>query len=141
MKRMTLLFAVVGMMLVLASGMAMATSAPSSFIKGTPGKDKLVGTNKGETIKARGGNDLVKARGGNDVIQGNRGSDTIFGGRGKDTVYGGPGNDTIYLKDGKRDVFDCGSGRDVIFVDRFDVPAPSAEPETGSCEVFNPNIG
>jgi Ca2+-binding RTX toxin-like protein len=46
---------------------------------------------------------------------------------GNDTLIGGPGNDTIYARDGKRDVIDCGTGKDVVYADRYDKVAANCE--------------
>jgi len=36
-------------------------------------------------------------------------------------VFGNAGNDTINVVDGRRDVVDCGAGRDRVHADRRDV--------------------
>jgi Ca2+-binding RTX toxin-like protein len=51
----------------------------------------------------------------------------LFGGSGRDRLYGGAGNDTINAADGWRDQIDCGSGRDRVTADRFDVVSPNCE--------------
>jgi Ca2+-binding RTX toxin-like protein len=51
-----------------------------------------VGTNKADTIRAKGGNGTIIARGGDD---------TISDGPDEDSIQGGPGNDTI--NDGSSD--------------------------------------
>ena len=64
-------------------------------IVGTPGKDRIKGTNKPDVIVALGDNDVVRGRGGKDVICGGAGKDELYGGAGRDTILGGPGKDVV----------------------------------------------
>jgi hypothetical protein len=80
----------------------------------------LTGTAGDDVIYGLGGNDVLLGAKGNDVLFGGIGSDVLYGGTGRDRLYGGPGNDTLRAHDGKRDVVDCGSGRDIAYVDRLD---------------------
>jgi hypothetical protein len=88
---------------------------------GTWGKDRLVGTSRGEWICARPGWDSIDGRGGNDRIEAGSGNDTVVGGTGRDRIDAGGGADTIRVRDGERDVVDCGSEADVVVADRKDV--------------------
>ena len=81
---------------------------------GTWGKDRLVGTSRGEWICARPGWDSIDGRGGNDRIEAGSGNDTVVGGTGRDRIDAGGGGDTIRIRDGERDVVDCGTETDVV---------------------------
>lgn len=88
---------------------------------GTWGKDRLVGTSRGEWICARPGWDSIDGRGGNDRIEAGSGNDTVVAGTGRDRIDAGGGGDTIRIRDGERDVVDCGTETDVVFADVRDV--------------------
>jgi CSLREA domain-containing protein len=69
---------------------------------GGSGKDRLVGTRRGDGILGLGGRDTLKGRagrdglcggGGRDKLRGQGGSDTLIGGKGRDACKGGPGKD------------------------------------------------
>jgi chitodextrinase len=121
--------------------------ACSVRLNGRARADLLLGTSAGERILGRGGNDRLEGFGGADCLYGSAGRDTLLGGSGNDRLYGGTGNDrvgggtgndrlsggmghdrllgdggrdTIEARDGRRDVVDCGSGRDTARVDRYD---------------------
>ncbi|MEL6884717.1 MAG: calcium-binding protein [Pseudomonadota bacterium] len=64
----------------------------------------LEGTNLGEFINARGGDDTVFGFGGDDDIRTGLGSDSIVAGAGDDTIDGG----------NNRDIVDAGAGNDVV---------------------------
>ncbi len=103
---------------------------------------RRIGTNRGERLLGKAGNDFLFGRGGNDVLRGFGGNDVLNGGPGndildggpgadrltcgtglRDRVFGGTGNDVINCRDrGRgRDIVDCGRGRDRAVVDRFDI--------------------
>lgn len=112
-----------------------------SPIEGTEGDDRLLGSNCGEDIDGRAGNDIIDARGGNDTIFGGdgddhivagdgndvvhagRGDDVVFGGRGNDWLQGGDGNDRLFGEDGDdvlrgdegNDLLSGGNGSDLLF--------------------------
>lgn len=88
---------------------------------GTWGKDRLVGTSRGEWICARPGWDYVDGRGGNDRIDAGNGDDIVVGGPGRDRIDAAGGADTIRVRDGERDVVDCGTETDLVVADRKDV--------------------
>jgi Ca2+-binding RTX toxin-like protein len=126
--------------------MAPVNAAPHCFgriatIIGTPGNDRIQGTNsvdvivglKGaDSISALGGDDLVCAGRGRDRIDGDhpdfptsRADDKLKGGRGDDSIVGEVGNDVLIGKAGHDDLCDAfgadrsigGRGRD-----RFSCP-------------------
>ena len=43
------------------------------------------------------------------------------GGSGRDRINAGSGNDRINVRDGRRDVVNCGSGKDDVLADKSDV--------------------
>jgi hypothetical protein len=96
-------------------------------IPGTGRSDRLHGTGGSDEITGRGGHDVIEARGGRDCVRGGRQADYLKGGDGKDRISGGRGNDRIVSRDGKRDVIDCGAGRDTLFADRKDRVAGNCE--------------
>jgi len=96
--------------------------AQARHIDGTPGRDILVGTQRGDRIHARGGDDAIRALGGRDVARGGEGDDHIFLGPGILTRigeigefgYGGPGDDRVYGQTGD-DSLAGGGGNDGIY--------------------------
>jgi CSLREA domain-containing protein len=89
-------------------------------LPGGNGNDRLYGGNGNDTIHGGGGNDVLFGDGGNDRLFGDAGSDRLTGGAGKNVYHGGRGNDRISARNGKRELVDCGPGRDFAVVDRFD---------------------
>jgi hemolysin type calcium-binding protein len=97
---------------------------------GSSHADTLIGTTRDDSIYGRAGADRIFGKGGNDYLLGGFGADWVYGGIGSDRlrgglgidhIYGGPGSDVIFARDGEADSIDCGSGRDVAFVDQSDV--------------------
>jgi predicted Fe-Mo cluster-binding NifX family protein len=82
-------------------------------IIGTPHRDILTGTSKGENINGLGGNDTIKGLGGNDRIQAGSGNDIVDGGAGNDTLGGGDGDDRLNGGDGD-DQVGGGRGNDTL---------------------------
>jgi hypothetical protein len=72
-------------------------------LKGTPGRDVIVGL---------GGRDIIGGGPGNDVVCGGKGKDTFSGGKGKDTLLGQGGNDILNGGPGDKDVCKGGKGND-----------------------------
>jgi Ca2+-binding RTX toxin-like protein len=89
------------------------------------------GSDLGETIQGRSGNDRIYGNGGNDTLYGNdgkdelagdAGNDSLDGGSGRDYLRGGVGNDTLrgglghdYLEgDAGSDVLEGGDGDDTL---------------------------
>jgi Ca2+-binding RTX toxin-like protein len=97
-----------------------ATHHVAHTLSGTVRADRLTGTSANDVLYGLGGADVLLGRQGNDVLYGGRGNDVLDGGPGVDRLFGGPGNDTLRARDGRRDLVDCGTGRDVAIVDRVD---------------------
>jgi Ca2+-binding RTX toxin-like protein len=126
MRRASLLTASVALILVLATGIALAAT-----INGTSGNDFLRGTNSADNIGARGGNDEVRARAGADEVNGGTQSDKLYGMENADLIVGGDGNDALeggtgndILKshnDGNADNLSCGPDNDTAWVEVNDV--------------------
>jgi Ca2+-binding RTX toxin-like protein len=108
-RRIAILVAVMGLMVMAFAGVALAAT-----INGTAGPDTLIGTRE------------------DDVLRGFAGADTINGRGDKDTVFGGRGADTIRARDGERDTIDCGAGVDTVFADPDNEDTIAA-----NCEVVN----
>jgi RTX calcium-binding nonapeptide repeat (4 copies) len=123
MRRVVLVLALVGAMLVAASGMALAVNEI-----GTNGPDTLKGTNGSDNLLGRGGNDVLYGFAGRDNLLGAEGKDWILGGDergplgGDKNLVGGGGNDAILGGDGSdnpiggpgNDFIDGGFGSDKI---------------------------
>jgi hypothetical protein len=121
--RLTILFlgAMLGI-LVVAGGVALAAAnyyycpdattcnCPKGVVcVGTPGEDRILGTDYGDTIYAKGGPDGVYPGGGDDYVDGGpqddyiegddpftSGNDTLLGGDHNDDIYGDKGDDKCY---------------------------------------------
>ena len=91
-------------------------------VKGTNGRDRLIGTAGGNGICGYDAKDRIFARGGNDAVFGGIGNDRIQGGPGGDTLEGGQGGDVIKAIDGVQgnDTVYGGPGADTCFVDNGD---------------------
>jgi hemolysin type calcium-binding protein len=122
MRRGTLLFSTVTLLLALSAGMALA----ATFF-GTDASDNLNGTKGSDVIFGGGDGDIVLGKGGDDVLHGGAGGDGVSGDAGRDVVYGGFSGDQLYADDGIRDVLYCGGGTDTVFVDPIDHLAPGCE--------------
>ncbi len=68
------------------------------------GRDRYLGSDADETVRALGGHDRLWLRGGDDTAHGDGGNDRIFGGDGDDTLHGDAGRDRL----------DGGAGDDVL---------------------------
>jgi len=96
-RRMAILLALVGLMLVLFAAAALAVVKV-----GNDGPNRLVGTAENDTLRGRGG------------------ADTIIGKGDSDRLYGGRGRDHINARERGRaedDLVDCGRGRDTVLTD------------------------
>jgi hypothetical protein len=122
MRRGSLLFATVTLLLALSAG----TAVGATFF-GSDAFDNLNGTKGSDVIFGGGDGDIVAGKGGGDVLHGGVGGDNLTGDTGKDVVYGGLGADQLYADDGIRDVVYCGGGTDTFFVDPTDHLAPGCE--------------
>jgi len=105
---------------------------------GTPRGDTLTGTSAGDLILGLAGNDVLRGRGGDDCLSGGPGRDRLIGGPGADRLDGGrgadrldggagtnrydagPGHDVVRARNRRRELVNCGSGRDRARVDRRD---------------------
>ncbi len=156
MRKITMLLATVGAMLLLVSGVALAAqiACKGGTCTGTDQKDRITGTAGRDTINAKNGSDTVFGRAGADIVRGGFGADTIHGQGGNDTLSGGPntdriiggpgqdtidgnnGNDTINANDGQLDSVSCGTGNDTAVVDQPDLKRQSFEDfvRLSSCE-------
>ncbi|MBM3605639.1 MAG: calcium-binding protein, partial [Alphaproteobacteria bacterium] len=98
-------------------------STEATWIFGTPGADRLLGTAQpnlimagagDDTVSGGGGNDTLRGEGGNDVLRGGEGNDQLFGGPGRDTLFGDAGHDLLYGEDGD-DLLYGGAGNDTLY--------------------------
>jgi len=96
------------------AGGARAASVPDGHdvMRGGAGADRMYGN---------AGNDAITGGPGADSLSGGGGADRLAGGAGTDRFLGGTGNDDIDARDGRREVVDCGPGRDRVRADRVDV--------------------
>ncbi len=113
MRRASLAFVMVAVMLVLSAGVAVAA------VKfGTDGSDELFGTGESDVLYGRGGSDFVEGCGGDDVLYGGEGGDLVGDGlcrrSGDDSLFGGDGDDEIFSFPGK-DILYGGDGNDSLF--------------------------
>lgn len=95
----------------------------STFARGGPGDDTLVGTNLpdrllgddgDDRIAANGGDDTLFGGGGHDSLSGGSENDLIYGEAGEDTLRGSTGEDTLYGNAGQ-DYLQGDAGNDVLF--------------------------
>jgi RTX calcium-binding nonapeptide repeat (4 copies) len=85
------------------------------------------GTARADVLRGTAGRDLLRGLAGDDLLVGLAGNDILLGGLGRDRLLGGAGRDELRAVDGRRDRVDCGTGRDIAYVDCFDVVARSCE--------------
>jgi Ca2+-binding RTX toxin-like protein len=96
-RKMAVLIAVMGLMVVVFAGMALAATRT-----GDAGPNRLVGTAENDTLKGLGGADTLIGRGDSDLL------------------VGGRSNDRINARERGRaegDRVDCGQGRDTVLTD------------------------
>ena len=109
-RRMAVLIAVMGLMVMVFAGMAFA-----AVKVGDAGPNRLVGTAENDTLRGRGG------------------ADTIIGKGDSDRLYGGRGRDHINARERGRaedDLVVCGRGRDTVLNDN-----PTEDRIRSDCEV------
>jgi Ca2+-binding RTX toxin-like protein len=87
---------------------------------GASGNDSLNGGTGNDVLDGGAGRDRLTGGAGNDVLAGGAGNDTITGGQGRNVVGAGPGNDIVNSVNGKREIINCGTGRDRVRADRSD---------------------
>jgi Ca2+-binding RTX toxin-like protein len=93
---------------------------------GESGESDLVGPDVENVTGGSAGDRLIGGPGAN-RLDGGPGDDSIVGDAGSDLLLGGAGNDTVDAVDGKKDVLDCGAGRDRASTDKVD--------QRSSCEL------
>jgi Ca2+-binding RTX toxin-like protein len=82
-------------------------------LQGSEYGDLLDGRAGDDEIHAGDGNDLIEARSGDDVVYDGKGNDKINLHEGSDTAFNGEGNDTTSLGDGD-DTYYAGAGSDTV---------------------------
>ena len=88
-------------------------AAMGATIKGTAGRDVIVGTSGHDRIRGGGGRDLICGRGGDDRIVGGAAGDVLHGDAGDDRLAGQGGGDSLH-GDGGADVLTGGGGGDEL---------------------------
>ncbi len=83
-------------------------------IYGLKGKDTITGTPNPDNLYGGPGGDVIQGLEQRDFIRGGAGKDTIYGGKGRDVIFGGKGNDSIFGGRGG-DFLSGGDGDDTIF--------------------------
>lgn len=89
----------------------------NDWLNGANGRDVLGGESGEDVLLGGRGNDALNGGAGDDRIAGGEGADTISAGSGSNHIVGGSGNDRINARNGRRDVIDCGGGRDRASID------------------------
>lgn len=89
-------------------------------LDGGAGDDRIFGRYGADVLLGGAGDDEIEGGGDSDELHGGAGNDRLNGGFSADAVWGGAGRDRITARGGGRDVIDCGSGRDVAYVDSRD---------------------
>jgi hypothetical protein len=104
----------------IATAATVRGSSANDTLRGTAKADRLVGGRGHDLILARAGSDRLEGGPGNDRLYGEQGDDALNGGPGADRLFGGGGSDVHLVRDGKRDVVDCGLGKDRAIADPLD---------------------
>jgi Ca2+-binding RTX toxin-like protein len=98
-------------------------------LDGGAGNDKLLGQADSDSLAGGDGNDRIEGGDSADRISGGRGDDVLLSGAandivtdaaGRNHVNAGGGADVISVRNGKRDIVNCGPGKDRISADRGD---------------------
>jgi Ca2+-binding RTX toxin-like protein len=100
MRTTTILITLMSVMVVVFAGVALA-----KVINGDDNDNRLVGTQRADTIRGKGGDDF---------LSGQKGDDKLIPGSGEDIVSGSGGNDVINTVDRSKDAFSCGPDRDRV---------------------------
>ncbi|NJK61092.1 MAG: hypothetical protein HC918_13820 [Oscillatoriales cyanobacterium SM2_1_8] len=85
-----------------------------SFLPGTPGNDRAVGTQLNDLMFGGAGNDVLSGGDGDDSIDGGVDNDDLRGDAGNDILQGQAGRDTLNGGEGN-DILDGGLDNDLIF--------------------------
>ena len=108
---------------------ALAGGTGFDDLDGGTGDDRLAGQADSDALSGGDGHDRIEGGDSADRISGGRGNDVLIGGAandiitdatGSNRVSGGGGADVISVRNGKRDIVNCGTGRDRISADRHD---------------------
>ncbi len=133
MRKVMILAAVMGLILAVLAGVALATTTqaditPQADIDGDSGDNVLVGTGVADTINGRGGDDYLYGLRGNDEVNGGDGRDQVDGGPGSDDLNGNDDNDFLDSVDrAGDDTVNCGTGSDDVAADRGDTVRGNCE--------------
>lgn len=92
-RRTTILLAVMGISLVLSSGVALAATIQCETYDPNTNTGICYGTQKADTLKGTDGKDIMIGRRGGDTLEGFGGDDILDGRSGRDKLLGGPGDD------------------------------------------------
>jgi Ca2+-binding RTX toxin-like protein len=104
-----------------AGGDRLSGGLGNDRLSGGAGNDKLFGGLGSDTLLGGPGNDTISGGRGRDRISGGRGNDTIVIAAGTASINAGAGNDTISSRNRRRNVVECGAGKDSVKADRIDV--------------------
>lgn len=80
----------------------------------------LLGTEGPDLVDGSAALNFIFGGAGRDRLSGAGNSDALLGGDGADSLDAGSGRDVVFAGDGRRDVVDCGPGRDGYEADRVD---------------------
>src|SRR5215212_10106869 len=138
MRRRATILAVMALMVVSSSGVALAAYEVS--ITDTDEVDIISGTGKAEHISGLGGDDQLNGGGGadlgdgpgRDTVNGNRGADNLIrqgGDTSVDHFYAGSGRDIVQSRDvpAVKDTVGCGAGTDTVYADKADIVGGDCE--------------
>ncbi|MGZ8695307.1 MAG: calcium-binding protein, partial [Gaiellaceae bacterium] len=114
-----------------SASLVLLGAAAAIPVRGTEGRDRLIGTPFGDTLEGLGGDDNLRGFGGPDLIDGGGGRDVIRGGDGTDFIVG--------EGDGARDDIGCGAGADTVSAGLGD--AVALDCETVSRELLRDPFG
>ena len=103
-----------------AAGDLIVGRADSDVLFGLGGDDCIRGERGHDIIDAGDGDDLVDGGSGDDEMKGGDGDDRLIGRRGLNRYNGGAGDDRIYARNGRREIVECGGGRDTVKADSGD---------------------
>jgi len=103
-----------------ALALALAVPALAAVVKGTPGPDRLVGTERSDLLVGNKGRDVLIGKGRGDTLRAGRGADRLRPGPGEDVAKAGRGPDLVKARDGEPDLIDCGLGDDTAIVDEIE---------------------
>ena len=102
-----------------------STDAPPTArtVPGTPGNDRLLGSDEKDSVFGADGDDELFGNGGDDYVDGENGNDVLHGGLGNDQMYGRRDNDVVLGNEGDDflngdrglDTINGGPGNDRIF--------------------------